>query len=404
MSSSLAAAIFWRCSISSTVVSRSRREAASSKRISSEAAGHAGPQFARQVGVAAFEKQADIAHRGGVGFVGGEAFHARSQAAVNVILQARLGMEAGEVHLARRHQEVSMDEVHQAMRQVGGKVGAEVGGAILAQAPRHVNARVFFVRELDVGVGFVVAQQDIKARLVLLDEVVFERQRLFFVVDQDVVDVAGFGDQGAGFDVGQLVFEESSCGRGGAGFWPCRRRSRARRRLCTGTLPARAEVALPFRGVPSQEGYNLIMSRWIPGLLLCALMPLAAQEQTATPNSPSKPQLEERTPPKTSGKQAMPPEEDKSFLSEEHSFNPLQSQKSIEAGDTYWHLGKIQGALYRYKDATLWNDGNAQAWLKLGKAEEKIRDKPAAKEAYQKYLSRPPRARNPPPSGRNWQP
>jgi hypothetical protein len=153
-------------------------------------------------------KQAHVADRGRVRVVGGEAFDARSQAAVNVILQARLGMEAREVDLAGRHQKMAVDEVHQAVRQVGGKVRAEIGGAVLAQAARDVHARIFFAGQLDVGVGLVVAQQDVEARLVLLDEVVFERQRFFFVVDQDVVDVAGFGDQRAGLDVGQLVFEE----------------------------------------------------------------------------------------------------------------------------------------------------------------------------------------------------
>jgi tetratricopeptide (TPR) repeat protein len=141
----------------------------------------------------------------------------------------------------------------------------------------------------------------------------------------------------------------------------------------------------------------LIMSRWIPGLLLAGLamvpIPLAAQEQTAPQDTPPKPQLEERTPPKTSGKQSVPAEEDKSFLSEVHSFNPLQSQKSVEVGDHYFRNGKFQGAAYRYQDATLWNDGNAEAWLKLGKVEEKLKEKKAAKDAYSKYLELSPDAK-----------
>jgi tetratricopeptide (TPR) repeat protein len=136
------------------------------------------------------------------------------------------------------------------------------------------------------------------------------------------------------------------------------------------------------------------MSRWIPGLLLAGLMPLAAQEQTTPQDTPPKPQLDQRTPPKTSGKQAVPAEEDKSFLSEVHSFNPLQSQKSVQVGDEYFKIGKFNGAAYRYKDATLWNDGNAEAWLKLGKVEEKLKDKPAEKEAYSKYLELSPDAKD----------
>jgi len=139
------------------------------------------------------------------------------------------------------------------------------------------------------------------------------------------------------------------------------------------------------------------MSRWIPGLLWAALLggiaPLAAQEQ-APPATPPKPQLEERTPPKTSGKQAAPAEEDKSFLKEEHSFNPLQSQKSVFTGDFYLKKGKFQAAANRYLDATMWNDGNGEAWLKLAKAEEKLKDVKAAKDAYTKYLAVAPDAKD----------
>ncbi len=135
------------------------------------------------------------------------------------------------------------------------------------------------------------------------------------------------------------------------------------------------------------------MSRWILGLLLAGSIALPAQQQT-TPQEPPKPQLEQREPPKTSGKQAQPPEEDKSFLNEEHSFNPLQSQKSVEVGDGYYKLGTLNGAAYRYKDATLWNDGNAEAWRKLGTVEEKLKDKQAAKDAYTKYLELSPDAKD----------
>jgi tetratricopeptide (TPR) repeat protein len=136
------------------------------------------------------------------------------------------------------------------------------------------------------------------------------------------------------------------------------------------------------------------MSRWIPGLLLAGLLPLAAQEQTTPQTAPPKPQLEERTEPKTSGKQAVPAEEDKSFLTEEHSFNPLQSQKNVETGDFYLKKGKFQAAANRYLNATMWNEGNAEAWAKLGKAEEKVKDVQAAKDAYNKYLELAPDAKD----------
>ena len=136
------------------------------------------------------------------------------------------------------------------------------------------------------------------------------------------------------------------------------------------------------------------MSRWIPGLLLVAGLSVAAQEQTTPQTTPPKPQLEERTPPKTSGKQAVPAEEDKSFLSEEHSFNPLQSQKSVEVGDSSFRKGKYPGAACRYLDATMWNDRNAEAWKKPGLAEEKLKDVKAARDAYKKCLEVAPEAKD----------
>ena len=129
------------------------------------------------------------------------------------------------------------------------------------------------------------------------------------------------------------------------------------------------------------------MSRWILGLLLAGTSVLAAQEQKT-------PQLEQRTPPKTSGKQAVPAEEDTSFLTEAHSFNPLESKNSVEVGDQYLKKGKVMAARNRYLDATMWNDGNGEAWKKLGQADVKLKDLKAAKEAYSKYLEVAPDAKD----------
>ncbi len=135
------------------------------------------------------------------------------------------------------------------------------------------------------------------------------------------------------------------------------------------------------------------MSCRIAGLLFLGCLSAAIQAQTS-PQTPSQTELGPRTAPKTSGKQAVPPEEDKSFLKEEHTFNPLQSEKSVQVGDFYYKQGKHLKAVYRYQDATLWNENNGEAWLKLGRAEEKIKDFAAAKEAYTKYLAIDPDAKD----------
>jgi hypothetical protein len=62
--------------------------------------------------------------------------------------------------------------------------------------------------ELDVGVGLVVAQQDVEARIALLDEVVFQSQRFVLVGDEDVVEIDGLAHERAGFGVGLRGFKK----------------------------------------------------------------------------------------------------------------------------------------------------------------------------------------------------
>ncbi len=191
MSSPAAAAIFCRSSISSTVESRSRSEAASSKRVSSDACSHSLAQLAGQ-----------IRHAGLPETAGRRAPRSHSSRRSSGPPRKVPGSDecgtAGTACGWNRVRSTLQDgtrkcrwiKLHQPMRQIARKVRTEVSGAVFAQPPRHVHARIFFAGQLDVRIGLVVAQQDIEARLPLLDEIVLERQRLFLVVDQDVIDVA----------------------------------------------------------------------------------------------------------------------------------------------------------------------------------------------------------------------
>ena len=96
-----------------------------------------------------------------------------------------------------------MDEVDEAVGEVAGKVGAEVGAAVFAEAAGDEDFGVAIAEgELDVGVSLVVAEKDVEARLLLLDEVVFEGEGFVLVGDGDVLDVNGLAHEGAGFCVG----------------------------------------------------------------------------------------------------------------------------------------------------------------------------------------------------------
>src|SRR5258708_14729438 len=95
-----------------------------------------------------------------------------------------------------------------------------------------------------------------------------------------------------------------------------------------------------------------------------------------TPATAQEPQKQQQP------KEAEPPEEDESAKPKEYAFNPLQAEKEISVGNYYMKKGSFHAAVSRYTEATRWNPTLADAYLKLGEAEEKNKDRKAAKEAY----------------------
>ena len=140
------------------------------------------------------------------------------------------------------------------------------------------------------------------------------------------------------------------------------------------------------------------MLRWIPALLVACVAMLYAQDPPPPQTPPAKPQpgelQKERPKPPTSGKEEVPPEEDKSLSVDSYSFNPLQAQKDLTVGNYYFKLKKYRAAETRFHEALKWNDGFGEAWLRLAEVEEKLKDPQAAKEAYTKYLELAPDAKN----------
>jgi len=137
------------------------------------------------------------------------------------------------------------------------------------------------------------------------------------------------------------------------------------------------------------------MMRWILALLAASAALHAQDPKSQQAPAPSQGELKtERPQPARNGPVAAPPEEDKSLTVTNYSFNPLESQKDVGVGNQYFKAGDYRAAAGRYRDATKWNDANSDAWLRLGEAAEKNKDKEAAKEAYAKYLKLEPDAKN----------
>ena len=89
-------------------------------------------------------------------------------------------------------------------------------------------------------------------------------------------------------------------------------------------------------------------------------------------------------------KPAEPPEEDESLVPQEYSFNPLQAEKEFKVGQFYFRKGSYRAAARRFQEAAKWNPGYAEAYLRLGEAQEKLKDRKAAREAYSKFLELAP--------------
>ena len=128
------------------------------------------------------------------------------------------------------------------------------------------------------------------------------------------------------------------------------------------------------------------MPRWVAGLLFSGLWALSAGAQGQQKDQPKaaapEPQVQ------------APPEEDENLKVKEYSFNPLQANKELLVGTEYFRKHSYKAAAGRFREATRWNPNLAEAWLRLGEAEEKRKNAKDAKEAYAKYLELQPEAKD----------
>lgn len=89
-----------------------------------------------------------------------------------------------------------------------------------------------------------------------------------------------------------------------------------------------------------------------------------------------------------------PAEEDETLAPKTYTFNPLQANKELTIGNYYFKKKNYRAAAKRYTEATRWNPNYAEAYLRLGEAQEKLHEKDQAKEAYAKYVELAPDAKN----------
>ena len=105
-------------------------------------------------------------------------------------------------------------------------------------------------------------------------------------------------------------------------------------------------------------------------------LPLAAQE-SKPPAPPATPSVQEQE----------PAEEDPDLKPKEYSFNPLEASRNITTGNFYFKKGNFRAASRRFLEASKWDPTSAEAVLRLGEADEKLKSFPEAREAYQKFIT-----------------
>ncbi len=91
---------------------------------------------------------------------------------------------------------------------------------------------------------------------------------------------------------------------------------------------------------------------------------------------------------------AEPEEEDVSAKERTYEFNPIQAENELKIGRFYMRRGRWKAAAGRFEEATKWNPQLADAYLLLGEAREKLKEWPAARAAYEKFLELAPSSKD----------
>ena len=96
-----------------------------------------------------------------------------------------------------------------------------------------------------------------------------------------------------------------------------------------------------------------------------------------------------------------PPEEDETAHEEGLQLQSrCRPSKEIQIGNFYFKKGSYRAAAQRFREATHWNAGDAEAWLRLGEAQEKLKDPKAPGKPTPSTWNSLPRPRTPPRSVR----
>lgn len=152
----------------------------------------------------------------------------------------------------------------------------------------------------------------------------------------------------------------------------------------TTTRPSPLDLSAPR---PVRFGsYNSIVTRTLWFACLCGFLSVSPSFGQTRSTSPRQKQAQPPAAQPPSEDEQEPPEEDESVAPEKFPLDPLESDRNLKVGNFYWHKGDYRAALERYERATKYNPSSADAFFKVGEAEEKLKHKDAAKAAFQRVI------------------
>src|SRR5204863_2643260 len=136
--------------------------------------------------------------------------NARRLAALDVVVEARaLRHLRRHVVIAAAHGEDLFHDVERAPHCTDVSVGAKVAGPIVFQTSRYKDSRERLLdRDFDVRIRLIVAQRDVEARPIFLDEIRFQNERVCFSRHHDCLEVADEPYEMTGFYALELIVRE----------------------------------------------------------------------------------------------------------------------------------------------------------------------------------------------------
>ncbi len=116
--------------------------------------------------------------------------------------------------------------------------------------------------------------------------------------------------------------------------------------------------------------------------------PPQATEDKKAPNSAASPPSSQQAPMAEEGN--IPEEDETEHQETVYHFNPIRAKKEFDTGVFYFHKGKHRAAANRFLEATRWNPGFTEAYLRLGEEQAKLNHKEDARKALSKVMELAP--------------